>query len=154
MTAQGIGGIAGGLLVGQIGKLIPQRRLIPLGLAATGLTILVIVNFPLLPVTLMLMATIGVVSMTWMVSSQTMLQMSANDQYRGRIFGAFGAVSALMSLIGMGLAGALGDVAGVVLMTSIGGGLYFIAGLMAWIMLRQAKPARTVQTISASGKLA
>ena len=156
MTAQGIGGILGGVAAGQLGKLVAPRRLVSLGLMATALTILALVNLPFLPVALALMALIGVVSMSWMVSSQTMLQMNVGDQYRGRIFGTFGAISALMSLIGMGLAGMLGDLVGVILIASLGGALYLTAGLLAWGMLREAEsaPAPVARTVQVPGKAA
>ena len=144
MTAQGVGGIAGGLLAGALARRIPGRRLVSLGLLGTALLVLAVVNFPWLPLTLALMALVGVVSVVWMVSSQAMLQGSVGDRFRGRVFGTFGAVSALMSLIGMGLGGALGDVAGVRLMASLGGGLYFAAGLLAIGLLSAARVAKPV----------
>ena len=64
MTAQGIGGIAGGVLAGQLGKVVLPRRLITLGLSATALTVLALLSLPFLPVTLAFMAVIGVVSMS------------------------------------------------------------------------------------------
>ena len=45
MMAQGIGGLLGGLLVGQFGKRFSPRRLSALGLVVTGIVILVIVEY-------------------------------------------------------------------------------------------------------------
>jgi MFS family permease len=155
MTAQGIGGIAGGVLAGQLGKVVPPRRLITLGLSATALTVLALLSLPFLPVTLAFMAIIGVVGMSWMVSALTLLQASVGDQYRGRVFGTYSAVSALTSLIGMGLSGTLGDLLGVVFMASLGGALYLAAGVTAWVTLRpcdkvqQSGPARAAKGLPA-----
>jgi MFS family permease len=156
MTAQGIGGILGGVVAGQLSRRVSPRRLVALGLAATALAILVLVNVPFLPVTLALMALIGVVSMSWMISAQTLLQMNVGDRYRGRVFGTYGAISALTSLIGMGLAGALGELLGVVVIASLGGALYLTAGLLAWGMLRETASAAapTIRTVRTSGKAA
>ncbi len=152
MTAQGIGGILGGVLAGQLGRQVAPRNLVALGLAATSLTILVLVHVPFLPVALALMALAGVVTMSWMITAQTLLQTNVGDHYRGRIFGTLGAVSALMSLIGMGLAGALGDLLGVVVIASLGGALYLIAGLVAWVMLRETALAPAAVAGSASAR--
>ena len=156
MTAQGIGGIVGGVVAGPLGRRVSPRRLMALGLAATALAILVLVNVPFLPVSLGLMALAGVVSMSWMISAQTLLQMNVGDHYRGRVFGTFGAISALMSLIGMGLAGTLGDLVGVIVIASLGGALYLTAGLLAWGMLRgtAAAPAPVARAVQAPGKAA
>jgi hypothetical protein len=86
------------------------------------------------------MALGGVAVMAWVIGSETLLQVSVADQFRGRIFGTLGTTSALMSLGGMGLAGALGDFLGVVRIMSIAAGLYFVSGMVAWVMLRQPKP--------------
>ncbi len=153
MAAQGTGGLVGGLLAGLLGKKIAPRHLVSLGLMATALVILAVINLPWLPLTVLLMALIGVVSVTWMVSSQTLLQLGVSDQYRGRVFGTFGAVSALMSLIGLGLGGVLGDVAGVLLMASLGAALYFTAGLLAWGLLRPAQRATLGRTAAAPSKI-
>ncbi len=61
-----------------------------------------------------------------------------------------------MSLIGMGLAGTLGDLVGVIVIASLGGALYLTAGLLAWGMLRGAEstPAPVARTVPVPGKAA
>ena len=140
MMAHGIGGLTGGLILGQIGKSVSPHRLITLGLGLTGIIALIIVNFPLLTVALPLMLFVGFVVMAWSVGTQTLLQMNVHDQYRGRIFGTLGTTMALMSLIGMGLAGALADLLGVVFILDIAGGLYIVSGVVAWVMLHKSAP--------------
>jgi predicted MFS family arabinose efflux permease len=141
MMAHGIGGLTGGLILGQLGKSISPQRLITLGLGGTGILALVIVNFPLLPVVLPLMLFVGFVVMAWSVGSETLLQMNVQDQYRGRIFGTLGTTIAIMSLIGMGLAGALADQLGVVSILDVAGGLYVVSGIVAWILIRSPAPS-------------
>jgi len=140
MMAHGIGGLTGGLILGQIGKSVSPHRLITLGLGLTGIIALIIVNFPLLTVALPLMLFVGFVVMAWSIGTQTLLQMNVHDQYRGRIFGTLGTTMALMSLIGMGLAGALADLLGVVFILDIAGGLYIVSGVVAWVMLHKSAP--------------
>lgn len=149
LMAQGIGGLTGGLILGQFGKSVSPHRLIPLGLGITGIITMIIPNVPLLLVALPLMLMVGIVVMAWSVGTETLLQMNVEDQYRGRIFGTLGTTMALMSLIGMGLAGALSDLLGVVIIMEIAGGLYFVSGVVAWLMLQSPvhSPALQVQDI-------
>ncbi len=57
------------------------------------------------------MAVAGLAAAAWLISSETLLQLGVSDQFRGRIFGTLGTTSALASLVGMLLAGALADLA-------------------------------------------
>ena len=143
MAAQGVGGLLGGLLVGGIGKRFAPRRLSALGLVGTGIIILAVVSIPHSALVLPLMAVAGLAAAAWLISSETLLQMGTSDQFRGRIFGTLGTTSALASLVGMLLAGALTDWLGLVPILCISGGLYILSGVMAWIMLpgtREVQP--------------
>jgi MFS family permease len=135
MMVQGIGGLLGGLLVGQFGKRFSPRRLSALGLVVTGLVILAIVNVPHSALVLPLMAVAGLAAAAWLISSETLLQLGVSDQFRGRLFGTLGTTSALASLVGMLLAGSLTDLVGLVPIMSISGSLYILSGILAWIML-------------------
>ncbi len=144
MVAQGVGGLIGGLLVGQIGKRFSPRRISALGLVATGIVILAIISIPHSVFVLPLMSVAGLAASAWLISSETLLQLGASDQFRGRIFGTLGTTSALASLVGMILAGALTDLLGLVLILCISGGLYIISGLLAWIMLPKTQSDQPV----------
>lgn len=144
ITAQGIGGIAGGIIFAQLGKSLQPTRLIMLGAWATGLIFLAIVNFPMLLLAIVLVSLIGVAIMAWIISIETLLQSNVADRYRGRVFGAFGAVGALAMLVGMGLASGLGDKLGVVPMLDVSGVFYISAGFVALFLMRgtvAAQPA-------------
>jgi MFS family permease len=135
MMAQGIGGLLGGLLVGQIGKRFSPRNIFAIGLVGTGIVILAIINLPHSVLVLPLMAVAGVAASAWLICSETLLQLGTSDQFRGRIFGTLGTTSALASLVGMVLAGALTDLIGLVLILCISGGLYIVSGMLAWTLL-------------------
>jgi hypothetical protein len=92
------------------------------------------------------MVVVGIAVMAWSISTSTLLQVSVADQYRGRVFGTLNTTTALMSLCGMGIAGALGDLIGVVAVLNIAGGLYLLSGVVALVMLREAKPLRAEVT--------
>ena len=79
-----------------------------------------------------------------LVTESTLLQTGVADEYRGRVFGAYGTTQALTVLIGMGLASALGDLAGVVPLFNLVGGLYVLSGLVILAMVgRRAAPMET-----------
>ena len=135
MMAQGVGGLLGGLLVGQIGNRFPPRRIAALGLVGTGIVIFFIQGYPRSVLVMPFMAVAGVAVSAWLISSETLMQLGVSDQFRGRIFGTLGTTSALASLVGMLLASVLTDLVGLVLILGISGGLYVVSGILAWLML-------------------
>ncbi len=130
-SAQGVGGLAGALLVGRLGSLLPPSRLIAGGSVVTGLLIAGIAHSRSLWLTLPLVALVGLPAMVGFVPVHTLLQQGVADRYRGRVFGAFNTTNALMTLLGLGLGGALGDLLGPVILLVLAGGLYVLAGVLA-----------------------
>jgi predicted MFS family arabinose efflux permease len=153
MMAQGVGGLLGGLLVGQIGNHLPPRRIAALGLVVTGVVIFVILSFPRSILVLPFMAVAGVAVSAWLISSETLLQLGVSDQFRGRIFGTLGTTSALASLVGMLLASVLTDLVGLVLILGISGGLYVVSGILAWLMLPRTQQFQHEQSASVENEL-
>jgi predicted MFS family arabinose efflux permease len=137
VTAQGIGGLAGGLLVGQIGRLLAPARLMALSAWLLGVIVLVIVNVPLLALVLALIALVGLPVVAFIVTESTLIQGGVADAYRGRVLGSYGVILALILLFGMGAGSALGDWAGPVALFDLVGGLYILAGVVVLIMLGQ-----------------
>jgi predicted MFS family arabinose efflux permease len=135
MMAEGVGGLMGGVLVGQIGKRISPRLLSTIALVSAGLVIMALFTFPHSFLVFPLLAFVGLTATAWFTSAETMLQMGASDEFRGRIFGTLGTTLALASLIGMSFAGTLADRIGLVPVLSISASLYILSGLLAWIFL-------------------
>jgi MFS family permease len=108
VTAAGIGGLLGGVVVGRIGPRLPPARLITLGFAAAGVILVVRSNVPILPLFLILTGLAPVFLTGLSVSMQTLLQANVPDRYRGRVFGAFGTTNALFLLGSLGLGSTLG----------------------------------------------
>ena len=139
MSAQAVGGLIGGLFVGSLGR-VPPSRLIGLSAVAFGLIDLAIFNYPTffpgITLGIVLFIVVGVPGVGLGAAFDTLLQTAVADEYRGRIFGALGTTGALLRLVGMGLAGALGDVVGVVPMLNLQGGGYILAGVLGLVMLR------------------
>ena len=130
VTAQGVGGLVGGLLIGRIGRLFSPTWIMSVSAWLLGAIVLVVVNIPWLPLVLGLIALVGIPVVAFVVTESTLLQTGVADQYRGRVFGAYGTTQALTLLAGMGLASALGDRVGVVPLLDLVGGLYLLCGLI------------------------
>src|SRR5215208_3005635 len=101
-SAQAIGGLIGGLIVGWIGHRIRANRLIGV-LALNGVLILIIANLPSLPVALIAILLAGIPIVSYSVGRDTLLQRNVEDRYRGRVFGALGTSMAIFVLLGQAL---------------------------------------------------
>ncbi len=141
LTARGLGGLAGGFLIGYRGHKLRTAQLLPLCLTLFGALLLVAINVPLLPLVLAMVTLVGIAAAGWQISIQVMLQASVADQYRGRIFGAYGTLNALLGLIGMGLAGTLADRIGALPLLNASAMLDLVAAALAFGLLGGAAPA-------------
>jgi predicted MFS family arabinose efflux permease len=137
MTARGIGGLIGGLLLAKIGRKWTPQQLISTGFILSGILIFITISFPILAVVLPLLLLVGIPAIVSFVSVQTLLQQETEDAFRGRIFGAFGTTITLLMLIGSGIGGALADQLGAAFLMSSAAIIYVVAGLLAIVLLIQ-----------------
>ena len=135
VAAYGAGGIAGGLLLGFSSDRIDEARLFSLSLITNGILLVAIFNIPVLGLIVVLAVVSGMTVVGWLVTSQTLLQKWAPDRYLGRVFGALETTQALTMLVGMGLAVVLEGLLGVVVVLSVVGAAWSLAGVVAWLML-------------------
>lgn len=136
LTLRGLGGLLGGLIFGQIGAAVKPQRIFPWTLVGIGSLLLVMFNYPMLILALITLCLTGILAVGASVTSTTMLQNGVSNDYLGRIFGVFGMMAALMTLVGQGSAGALADRWGVGVLLNIGGGLYVLSGLIPLVMMK------------------
>jgi len=94
-----------------------------------------IVNVPVLPVAVLLLAMMGVPVMGWLISASTLLQRSVSNRYRGRVLGTYSTAQALLMLTGMVLASTLGDYLPVSLILNIAGLLLVVSGLASLVLV-------------------
>ncbi|MEM7336024.1 MAG: MFS transporter [Chloroflexota bacterium] len=144
MTARGIGGLIGGLLVAQLGQRWSSGQLISVGLILSGFIILTAVTLPTLYIVLPAMLLAGIPAIVVFVTIQTVLQQETEDEYRGRIFGAFGTTITLLMLAGSGIGGVLADQLGGTALMSGAAIFYVLAGILAAALL--LKPTRKAVT--------
>jgi MFS family permease len=151
VSAQGIGGIVGGLVVGHVASIVPARHLIVLGLISAGGVLLAAAGIPVLYVVLALLAIVGAPVVGWMVGLQTLLQHATEDTYRGRVMGAFATCNTAFLLLGVLIAGALAGWLDIQLMVMLAGALFVTAGFVAFILLPRGAAAAPSQLEPAVG---
>ena len=125
--------------------LLAPARLV--GLGALGLCVFDLMTFnyhviwPGIGPAMVFMAIVGVPIAGLVAGQTTLLQSATQDAYRGRVLGAFGAVTALSTLIGALVGGVLGDRVGIVTLLNIQGLGYGTAGVIVLIALRDVTAA-------------
>jgi MFS family permease len=142
-SVQALGALPGGMLIARYGSHLAPAHLLGVGLLAQGLIDLALANArDLAPpgvaptvLALVLVFLFGIPSMGWTASYQTLLQRGVAAAYRGRVFGAVAAGSALVHLVGFWLGGLLGELIGVVPVLTIGAGLGVASGVIALALL-------------------
>lgn len=152
-SAQAIGGLAGGLLIGRAARLVRSAQLVGVSGIMLGLLMLAYVNVDTLPIdrslflpaALLIKVLQGVPIIGLFVSVDTLLQQNVADRYRGRIFGAYGATAGLAVLVGQVLASIFGDRVGIIPVLDVMGLAYLMAGLLGLLLLRgHVEPGRAL----------
>src|SRR5215213_2179209 len=138
-SAQAIGGLLAGVLVARAALRLSPRILFAGGMIGLGLTDLGLANAALLAPpgpaamavgsTFMLLAGFPVVSSS--AAQDGLLQTLTADAYRGRVFGALGAIQGVATLVGLTLGAAAIDAIGVVPVVSLGAAMWIVGGLFA-----------------------
>jgi len=109
MSAQGAGGLLGGVVVGALGRRFAPARLLGVSAILFGAIDLAIFNYPLyipgVGLGIALFVLVGVPAVGFTTAENTLFQASVADAYRGRVFGAIGATQGLLMLAGAALAG-------------------------------------------------
>jgi MFS family permease len=144
---QGIGAIAGGLLLAVVGRLAPGR-LTAYAAFGFGALSLVIWNAPgvstAAPLYVALFIAAGAPGVGLMTGLISGLQQATVEGQRGKVFAIAGVAASVGEAIGMLAGGILGGPLGIVTVLNAQGALYLLAGLFAVAWLREpASVART-----------
>lgn len=148
-SAQAVGGIVGGALGARVARRFSAERLFGVSAIVFGVFDLALFNYPLalsglwIGVTLMIL--VGIPGVWMQAARATILQTHVEDAYRGRVFGSLATSAALLMLVGTGIAGAVGNAVGPIVMLNLQGGAYVAAGSVILVALgsrrRLAAPA-------------
>jgi len=158
MSAQAVGGLIGGVLVGLLGARVLSRWAIGLCAVAFGLTDLIIFNipafFPYFWLQIALFIVVGVPGIGMLAGFQSLVQARSPDVYRGRVFGALGTTTGVLGLLGTITAGTVTDHFGVITVLSIQGAGYMVAGLLLILLLPRAHTGSSTAITTAAGEQA
>jgi len=135
LTAQGIGGVVASLFIGSPTKRTPPERLLAWSIFSLGVLDMVIAVAQRVQVTVGAAFVAGVAVLFGIASMNTLVQAKVPDALRGRVSGAFLTASALMSLVGSLIASVWADRVGSRLMLGIGGAVFAVGGLTAFLLL-------------------
>lgn len=142
MSAQAVGGLVGSLVIARIARGVKLHYLMGISAIIFGLLDLALFNYPaFIPGMLLgyvLIGLVGIPAVGYVTGLETILQTATPDQYRGRVWGVFGTIAALLRLGGTALAGQLGERLPVVTVLNVQGLGYVLAGILALVLLRQA----------------
>ena len=143
MSAQAVGGIAGGVLGGWLGVRFRSIHLICVGAVVFGCLDLVLFVYPLfVPVfwpAMVLLVLVGIPGVVFGSALMAEIQAVASDAFRGRVFAAMGTTMGLATMLGAGLAGAFGEQLGAMVMLIVQGAGYVVAGIVVGLLLPPRK---------------
>jgi MFS family permease len=135
-ASQAVGGIVGGILIGQFWP-HARRGAVVLGQIGVGVLAALLVNVPVLWLAYAVIALLGIPSIAANVAMQTMLQESAADYVRGRVFATVGTVQSICLLLGMSSAGVVADRFGTRIPFEIAAALFVLAGVSAAVLVQR-----------------
>jgi Na+/melibiose symporter-like transporter len=139
-AAQAAGGIGGGLVAASLGRRPDPVATLSYCAIAFGAIDLGLFLYPLAwpavwPAAV-LIAGAGVAGTFMLTAAMTLMQDHTTDRYRGRIFGALGAVEGMAIVTGTVAAGVLAHVLGIVAVLSVQGAGYVAAGVLVLALLQ------------------
>jgi Na+/melibiose symporter-like transporter len=140
VSAQAVGGIAGGMFAAALGNRLNAARALGCAAIAFGAIDLALFLYPLAWTAVwpaaVLIAVAGVPGAFILVSGITLLQRNAGDGHIGRVFGALGVVEGVAVVVGTLTAGLLAQTLGIVPVLVTQGAGYVAAGYVALVALR------------------
>jgi MFS family permease len=148
-TTGAVGGIVGGMLLGQFGQGLSPARLFGVTTLLVGVVCLVMYNATELPLAAGALVPF-VLSLSFIKSVplvgggaalETLFQQAVPDDYRGRMYGAIGTSLALVGMASLWISGTLAQLIGVTPVLSIGCADFLVAGLLGLVLLRDPEPS-------------
>ncbi len=132
-SAPGVGAVAGTLAIASF-DIQHKGRLLFVSLAGLGISLVMFSQSTSFVLSLILLVFTGVFQMTYMAVNQTLLQMTASEEFKGRVMGIFMLNQGLMPL-GSLLAGIMASTWGAPLAVTIMGGAVFALTIAAFSLV-------------------
>jgi MFS family permease len=144
-SAQAVGGLIAGVVVAHYGSRFTKRWLLGGGMIGIGLADMAQFNArrvtgpgtPAVSFAMGCMVLAGFPAVALGTGGQSLLQNLTEDHYRGRVFGAMTAVQGAALLIGLPIAGVLGETIGIVPVLTAGAAMWLVGG---FVVLRFLEP--------------
>jgi MFS family permease len=162
MSAQAVGGIIGGAVISWFATRFKTARLLGWSAVLFGLADFALFNYfhffsgAALAYVFIMLA--GPLAVGMGASYNTLIQENVADEYRGRVFGAFGLTSAVFTLVGIAIGSFGGNVFGIVPVINIQAYGYMLIGITCLLAFREGVARRGVlaeqgKTIPMAGNL-
>lgn len=136
LSANGLGALAGALTVATVGNHVSRRLLILGGLAVFSVALLLLAFVQNYHLALLFLAIGGWGMLLFFSTLNTMLQLDASDEMRGRVMGIWALVFGGMMPVGGLTAGALSSRWGVSAAVAVGGAVCGLSALVVWLSVR------------------
>ncbi|GCE29957.1 MFS transporter [Dictyobacter alpinus] len=152
LSIQMVGNLLGTICITPLHKHASHLLLCWTSFLLFGIIDLLIIDIPIvypgLWLVFVLFVLVGIPGTIGFVSMQTLFQTLVDDTLRGRIFGTMLSVNAMVSLVGMLIAGTLGDRLGPVILLNFQGGTYIASGLLLFFAFRFQSTRSPVTDVS------
>ncbi|KAA5806231.1 MFS transporter [Thermoanaerobacterium thermosaccharolyticum] len=103
----GVGGLIGGILINVIGKQFSSISLMTTVLLFDGITLIAFSNSKIFLLSSILFTFLGVIFVVFETLTDTIIQENTNDDNRGKVYGFLGSLVDPLSIISLGVGGAL-----------------------------------------------
>lgn len=133
-AAQGVGAVAGSLVVAGAGR--PHLRRLLASSLAFGAILAGVGLAPVLAASAVLMLAAGVAQTYYTASTQTLLQLDAREEYRGRVLSMYSFLTAGSTPVGATFTGALADLWGIRATLCVNAALTVCGVVVGWARLR------------------
>ncbi|MFQ6058483.1 MAG: MFS transporter [Anaerolineae bacterium] len=140
-SVQGIGMVAGGILIGNFAAHLRANRIVGVGMTVLGLALASLSVAPSFSLVLVAAFIIGLCMVSARTTLAAMTQALVPDEKRGRVESALNTLITVATMTSMGLAGLLGDPLGVRVVFLLAGLITALSGVMATFTLRQPQEA-------------
>jgi MFS family permease len=152
-SAQAVGGLIAGAVVARESRRFSKRWLLGGGWVGLGASDFITFNArnlvgtgsPAIALAMGSMFLAGFPSVAAGAGSQSLIQSETSDAYRGRVFGALRAASAVTIMIGLAIAGVLGGRIGIVPVLTAGSVVGILSGVLALILLPRTESTMSIE---------
>lgn len=157
LTASGLGQLAGGALMLAAGRWVARRyhRVLGLSVIASSLAIMGYALAPNLLVVTGVLFVSGVVFTPLIVSFMSLIQLSTEDAFMGRVMSLVNTGMAVAMVVSLSCGGALADLFGVRQVIGGGAGIFMLSGLITFALVRTTpeRPAALVTPLPGEASL-